>query len=67
MHGMAYDKSSAGKGLTFLIKPCFPAVMTQRNNHRSLTHNANVAGFNVAPPALVLIVVVLITSLTGAG
>lgn len=78
----AYNESSVDQGLTFLAGPCFPAVMTQRNIHRMQPTTAMTAArmrvvarlrdvepivINGALTALVLVVVVLITSPTGAG
>jgi hypothetical protein len=76
----AYDESSVRQGLTFLAKPWFSADMTQRNIHRTHSGIANIATpahaiaqriplsvLNAALAALVLVVVVLITTPTGAG
>ncbi len=77
---MAYNESSAAKGLTFLAGAWFSAAMTQRNIHRSIFGTANDAApafvhtrrvdatlINVVLTALVVVVVVLITTPTGAG
>jgi hypothetical protein len=72
----AYNQSSEAQGLTFLAGPCFSAGMTQRNIHRTQPTTAMTAARmravarlrGVEPiAALVLVVVVLITSPTGAG
>lgn len=78
----AYSDSSAAGGLTSEERAWFSAVMTQRNIHRPLhdlarrTARASVAVrtegiaanvLNAAIAALVLVVVVLITTPTGAG
>ena len=77
-----YSQSSEGGVLTFRKSACFPAVMTQRNIHRPAHTTARTAArvasrtaqqrvnlviANTALAVLVLVVVVLITSPTGAG
>lgn len=79
----AYSNSSAAAGLTFLETAWFSSVMTQRSiqhpqhapAHRAAQAHAGAAQarridtsvINVALASLVLVVVVLITTLTGAG
>lgn len=77
----AYSNSSAATGLTFLETAWFSSVMTQRSiqhpqhapAHRAAQASAAQAKridttvINVALASLVLVVVVLITTLTGAG
>lgn len=80
-HAAAYSVSSAAGDLTFRKRAWFSAAMTQRSiqlptdatAHRAARSAAiaskriDIAVLNVALAALVLVVVVLITTPTGAG
>jgi hypothetical protein len=82
-HARAYSDSSAAEGLTWRKRTWFSAAMTQRNIPRPLQDNARTTArtssvaartegiahhvLNAAFAAFVVVVVVLITTPSGAG